>query len=70
MDYFLVLFTFMSIECILLNEDAENMFIGNRVSIISSGRNQIWAELFHHLTLVTVYKSYLKKAKRQTCQGF
>ena len=70
MDYFHVLFTFMSIECILLNEDAENMFIADRVSIISSGRNQQWAKLFHHLRLVTVNKSYLNKAKHQTCQGF
>ena len=70
MDYFVVLFTFMSIECILLNEDAENMSIRNRVSIISSGTNQQWAKLFHHLRLVTVYKSYLNKAKHQTCQGF
>ena len=53
MDYFHVLFTLMSIECILLNEDAENMSIGDRVSIISSGRNQQWAKLFHHLRPVT-----------------
>ena len=70
MDYFLVLFTFMNIECILLNKDPENMFIGDRVSIISSWRNQQWAKLFHHLKLVTVYKSYLHRAKNQTCQGF
>ena len=70
MDYFHVLFTLVSIECILLNEDAENMFIGDRISIISSRRNQQWAKLFHHLSLVTVYKSYLNKAKHQTCQVF
>ena len=69
MDDFL-LFTFMSTEGIVANEDAENMFIGIMVGIIFSRKNQKWAKFFHHLTLVTVHISYLNEAKHQACQGF
>ena len=36
MDYFLVLLTFKSKNDIVVNKDAENMFIGNTIGIISS----------------------------------
>ena len=70
MDYFLVLFIFVSTEDIILNEEAENMFIRNMVGIISSKRSQKWLKFFHRLTLGTAYISCLTEAKHQTCRCF
>ena len=69
MDYFLVLFIFVSTEHVV-NEDAENMFIQNMVGIITLKRGQKGIKFFHRLTLGTVHISYLKEAKHQTCQCF
>ena len=70
MDYFLVLFIFVSTEDIIVNEYAEIMFIRNMVGIITLKRSQKWIKFFHRLTLGTVHISYLKEAKHQTCQCF
>ena len=69
MDYFLVLFIFVSTEDIIVN-NGENMFKRNMFGIISSKRNQKGLKFFHCLTLGTVHISYLKEAKHQTCQSF
>ena len=80
MDYFLVLFLFVSTEDIIVNVDAENIvgIIQNIVGIIYSKRSQKWLFLslqtgearngfFYRLTLGTIHVSYLIEAKHQTC---
>ena len=62
MDCFLVLFIFVSTEDVIVNEDAENMFIRNMVDIITLNISQKWIKFFHRLTLGTVHISYLKEA--------
>ena len=64
MDYF------VNTEDIIVNEDAENMFIRNIVGIITLKRSQKWIKFFQRLTLETVHISYLKEAKHQTCKYF
>ena len=56
MDYFFDLFIFVSTEDIIVNEDAENMFIRNMVGIITLKRSQKWIKFFHRLTLGIVHK--------------
>ena len=62
MDYFLVLFIFMSTEDIV-NEDAENIFIRNMVGIITLKRSQKWTKVFLSLSTRNILISYLKEAK-------
>ena len=57
MDYFFDLFIFVSTEDIIVNEDAENMFIRNMVGIITLKRSQKWIKFSHRLTLGTVHIS-------------
>ena len=68
MDYFLVLLTFKSKNDIVVNKDAENMFIGNTIGIISSKISQKCLKFSYRLTLVRVHVSCLKETKHQTCK--
>ena len=61
---------FLSTEDIIVNEDAENIFVRNMVGSTTLKRSQKWIKIFHHLTLGTVHISYLKEAKHQTYQCF
>ena len=70
MDCFLVPFISVRTEDIIVNEDAENMFIRNMVGIITLKKTLKRITFFHHLTLGTVLISYLKEAKHQTYQCF
>ena len=62
MDYFLVLFIFVSTEDIV-NEDAENIFIRNMVGIITLKRSQKWTKVFPSLSTRNILISYLKETK-------
>ena len=64
MDYFLVLFIFVSTEDIIKKEDAENMFIRYMFGIISLKRSQKWIKFFHRVTLGIVHINNLPQRSK------